>query len=337
MHNVLAEGYQLHRAGKLKQAAQRYKSVLKTSPHNPDALMLLGLVRYELGEMEQAVKYLSKAVKVAPNNPGAHFNLGLAHQARGRLQDAADAFAKTLALTPGDMNAEYCLGAVSVQLGLMEDGKRHLTKAQPAMMDNPGIPGWLGIAHQAQGNLKAALQSFERALDLDPDNLEALYGLAAMPATSVRPQAAFDYAQKAATLAPDNIHALLAYATWLEKRRRIEDANTLLSTVLKKTPRHPTAHLIKAKIEFAQGKFESVRDRLQNLTDRDDISPAVLHEAFAVLGKALDKLGAYEQAFAAFDRKNTAMRAIPQARALNADLVPNVIRDTRTWLTEGGG
>jgi len=44
MQKNLAEGYQLHRAGKLKKAIQRYKSVLKISPQQPDAGRCLGHV-----------------------------------------------------------------------------------------------------------------------------------------------------------------------------------------------------------------------------------------------------------------------------------------------------
>ena len=336
MQNLLAQGYQLHRAGKLKQAAQRYKSLLKASPQHPDALMLLGIVRYELGDPEQAVKHLSKAVKVAPSNPGVFFNLGLAQQARGRLKDASDAFAKVLTLTPNDNNAEYCLGAVQVQMGLLDEGKAHLTKVQTSLTDNPGVYGWLGVVHQAQGDLKAAVQSFTQALQLDPDNIEALCGLGTMPATSVRPQLAFEYCAKAAELAPDNLQALLAYAALLEKRRYLDDADKLLASSFKISPRHPMAHLIKARVEWAQGKIEKTRERLENLTQRDHIPPTIQHGAYALLGKALDKLGAYPQAFQAFDHKNIAMLDMPEARRLRTDMVPNVIHDTRAWLQDNG-
>ncbi|HEY9078780.1 tetratricopeptide repeat-containing sulfotransferase family protein [Magnetovibrio sp.] len=336
MQNILAEGYQLHRAGKLKQAAQRYQSVLKSAPNQPDALMLLGIVRYEQGDLTQAIKHLAKAIKAAPTNPGAHFNLGLAQQARGRLQDAADAFAQALALAPSDMNAAYCLGAVLVQMGRLDEGKAYLSQALPAMPDNPGVHGWLGVVQQAQGDLKAALQSFNLALQLDPENIEALCGLANMPATSVRPQAAFDYSAKAAKLAPNNQQALLAHATWLEKRRRLEEADQLLASCLKIAPRQPMAHLVKARVELSQGKSDKARERLENLLERDDVPAAVQHGGYAVLGKALDKLGAYEQAFQAFDRKNAAMLAMPESQRLRTDLVPDVIRKTHAWLDNDG-
>jgi len=336
MENLLSQGYQLHRAGKLKQAAQCYKSVLKTSPHQPDALMLLGIVRYELGDLEQAVKTLSKAAKVAPSNPGVYFNLGLAQQARGRLKDASDALAKVLTLTPNDMKAEYCLGAVLVQMGMLDEGKAHLTKAKTATPDNPGIYGWLGVIHQTQGDLKAAAQSFTQALQLDPDNIEALCGLGTMPATSVRPQLAFEYCAKAAELAPGNLQALLAYAAWLEKRRCLDDADKLLASSFKISPRHPMAHLIKARVELAQGKIEKTRERLKNLTQRDHIPPTIQHGAYALLGKTLNMLGAYPQAFEAFDRKNSAMLNMPEAHRLRTDMVPNVLRDTRAWLHDDG-
>lgn len=336
MQNTLAEGYRLHRAGNLKQAAQRYKTVLKAAPKHPDALLLMGILRYELEDYEQAVKHLSAATKVAPNNGGAHYNLGLAQQARGHLQSALAAFSEALRLTPGDANADYGAGAALVQLGQYDEAIARLTAVQPLMPDNPGIYGWLGTAHQAQGNLGAAKTAFLHALDLDPDNLEALCGLSSLPATSVRPQAAFAYSEKAAQLAPDTVQALLGHATWLEKSRRLDEAEALLFKCLKKAPRHPGAQTALARIDVSKGQFEAARTRLEKLVARDDVSPAILHDAYAILGKALDKLGLYEQAFAAFELKNQAMLNRPESRPLSLNLVPNIIRDTQAWLKQGG-
>jgi tetratricopeptide (TPR) repeat protein len=336
MQNTLAEGYRLHRTGHLKQAAQRYKTVLKAAPRDPDALMLMGILRYELGAYEQAVKHLSAAIKVAPNNGGAHYNLGLALQARGQFPDALAAFTAALRLTPGDANAVYGAGVALVQLGQYDEAIARLTQAQPAMPDNPGVYGWLGTAYQAQGKLTAAKGAFSHALNLDPDNLEALCGLSSLPATSVRPLTAFAYSEKAAKLAPDNVLALLGYATWLEKSRRLDEAEALLLKCLKRAPRHPVAQMVLARIEVSKGQFEAARTRLEKLVAQDDVAVATLHDAYAILGKALDKLGVYENAFIAFEHKNQAMLNRPESRLLARDQVPHIIRITQAWLDKDG-
>ncbi|OEJ66740.1 tetratricopeptide repeat-containing sulfotransferase family protein [Magnetovibrio blakemorei] len=336
MQNTLAEGYRMHRAGNLKQAAQRYKTVLKSAPHQPDALMLMGILRYELGAYEQAVKYLSAATKVTPNNGAAHYNLGLAQQARGHFSDALKAFTEALRLTPSDANAAYGAGAALVRLGQYGEAIARLTRVEPSMLDNPGVYGCLGTAFQAQGNLGAAKTAFLRALELDADNIEALCGLSSLPATSVRPHAAFAYSEKAAKLAPDNIPALLGYAIWLEKSRRLDVAEALLLKCLKKAPRHPGAQTALARIEVSKGQFETARTRLEKLVESNDVTPEILHDAYAILGKALDKLGLYEEAFTAFEHKNRAMLNRPESRPLARDMVPHIIRITQTWLEQGG-
>ena len=51
---ILNEGLDLHQAGKLDQAEQKYRQVLDQEPGNQDALHFLGLISHQRGDVAAA-------------------------------------------------------------------------------------------------------------------------------------------------------------------------------------------------------------------------------------------------------------------------------------------
>src|SRR5262245_8655183 len=59
-HAVLKQAVDLHRAGRLDEAAVGYQRVLAEEPENPDALHFLGLVAYQSGRAREAVDLIRR-------------------------------------------------------------------------------------------------------------------------------------------------------------------------------------------------------------------------------------------------------------------------------------
>ncbi len=333
MQNTLSAGYELHRAGKHKQALQHYKSVLKQAPKNPDALMLMGILHYEMAKYGQAVQYLSKASKQAPHNESIYFNLGLAYQSQDRLADAASAFTKALEISPNNPNTMYCLGATLVKLDDTENGVRYLHMAAPSMPDNADLFLWLGTGSSILGDHDTALSSLLKTIALQPNSTRALCLLAEMPITHVRPKDAKKYIQRAYEIAPDAPQVMIRQAGWLEKQGELDEARTLFSDVLKKSSDYPFAHIGLAKIDMAQKNYEEAVKRL-NSTISHNSSPEVRHKALAVLCKAHNKLGHYDEALKAAEDKGAILNTLNEYKSLNANLTPSIFKNTLAWLDD---
>ena len=67
---------QHHNAGRLSEAENIYKQVLRDDPNHPVALHLLGVISHQLGKNEAAVDLINKAISILPDYAQAYSNLG---------------------------------------------------------------------------------------------------------------------------------------------------------------------------------------------------------------------------------------------------------------------
>ena len=135
----LQEALRHHQAGRLRDAARLYQSVLKAHPRNADALHLLGLIAHQDGQHARARTLLARALKERPNDPRFLNVLAGILRAEGRLEEAAAKLRQALTHSPTDATV--------------------LTN--------------LGLILQDLGDSAAALSVYEQALALEPDQPDA--------------------------------------------------------------------------------------------------------------------------------------------------------------------
>ena len=162
-----------HQAGNLAQAEALYKQVLQTSPNQPDALHLLGLISKQKGDFKTAAQLMRKALTVNPSYVEAYVNLGATLQEQGDLTNAADCYRKAIALRPN--YAE--------------------------------VHSNLGVVLKAQDNLHESAQSFVRALELNPSSAETFANLNALLKEMAAPDEALIYYRKVLAISPKLIAA----------------------------------------------------------------------------------------------------------------------------------
>jgi len=104
--------------------------------------------------------------------------LGMAYEVNGLTQAAAASYAQALALEPAEPRWSYFLAQVQAQQGQLEEALASLepaTRAQP-----PYLPAWLyrGEWLIDLGRLDEARAAYARALELQPGNRAATFGMA---------------------------------------------------------------------------------------------------------------------------------------------------------------
>ena len=162
-----------HQAGNLQAAESLYKQVLQTTPNQPDALHLLGLIAKQKGDLKTAVQLMRKSLSVNPNYVEAYVNLGATLQEQDNLAEAADCYRKALALRPN--YAE--------------------------------VHSNLGVVLKAQDNLHASAECFVRALELNPSSTETFANLDALLKEMAAPDEALIYYRKVLAISPELIAA----------------------------------------------------------------------------------------------------------------------------------
>ena len=99
LEDRIDQGYDLHEAGRLKEAEAAYRKALET--HGPDALLLynLGVLLEDMKRKSEAIEAYQAALHVDPLMADGHYNLALLCEELGKAQEAIRHMAQYRRLT----------------------------------------------------------------------------------------------------------------------------------------------------------------------------------------------------------------------------------------------
>jgi DNA-binding transcriptional MerR regulator len=122
---LFEEALQLEQRGRLAEAAQRYRELLRDEGPDADVCFNLANVLLGLGEHQDAIERLQQAVVLDPLHTDAWNNLGnlLAHE--NRLVEAVSAYRQALSLEADYADAHYGLADVLEQLWRPVEARTH--------------------------------------------------------------------------------------------------------------------------------------------------------------------------------------------------------------------
>ncbi len=163
----------LHKEGRLPQAQDLYKAVLREHPDNFDAVHLLGVLASQTRKPQEAQKWLFKAIAIRPDNPPAHNHLGNALMEGDRRTDALASYDKAIAMNPAFFEAYVNRGRCLQALGRPEQALASYDAAIAIKPDWADAYDGRGGALIDLQRLEDAIASFDRAIALRPDFSEA--------------------------------------------------------------------------------------------------------------------------------------------------------------------
>lgn len=120
--SAFARGRQLHRAGRLAEAAAAYRQAVEADPSHFEAQFNLGLVTFELRNYRQSLAAWEHALAVKPDSVDARYNFALALKAADYPLDAARELERVLAQNTNETRAHLVLG--NLYAGPLRDAKR---------------------------------------------------------------------------------------------------------------------------------------------------------------------------------------------------------------------
>jgi len=168
-------------AGRHEDAKATLQRLIAMNPHRLDALSYLAAMLSEEGHPDQAIGYLETAVREGATSPASYALLSMTYAQLGRADEAARA-ASVAAAQPGISAPMYVqLGRAMMMSQRPPDAERFFTRAIELAPNDPEAVTRLGIAKAANGDAKAAVALFRRALVIAPGYEPALRALAAAP------------------------------------------------------------------------------------------------------------------------------------------------------------
>ena len=177
IENLYNQALTLYQAGKLTEAEQKFKQVLRWHQNQTQAWYYLAIIYYMMERYQLARDVLLKSLEIDNSQAIAHYTLGLVFEKLGDFTQAVLAYQEAIALNPNYVDAYNNLGNILFQVG-------HLSQAEfsyrQAILVNPEHYGsYLNLANLllAQQQIDAAITTYEKALQLKSDDGEIVAAL----------------------------------------------------------------------------------------------------------------------------------------------------------------
>ncbi len=281
----------LIQADRPDQARPLIDAILKTAPHDSDALLDQSEVQIGAGDLDDASSTLQSLIRSTPDNSEAHYALGLVFRKQGNLERAQGEWLRALRLDPNSLGAERALADAAMEQGDMRGLQSNATQliriapespqgyslralaetnlkqysqaeqdAQQAIAVAPqSAYGYveLGNLRFAQQRYSEALTAYKAALIRNPGSLDAVRGLANTYIAQGEVDSAIAAVKAAIAASPSNsgLDVLLGRILF-HSRRDYAAAEAVLSKAVSLEPHNVDAWLQLSEAQATQGKVD---------------------------------------------------------------------------------
>ncbi|MCH8095927.1 MAG: tetratricopeptide repeat protein [Proteobacteria bacterium] len=244
-----------HRAGRLGEAKELYRRVLRSDPEQADALNLLGVAVLDGGDAAEAVRLIRRAIAVDGGEAHYYTNLGNALQAAGDVDEAVAVYRRGLALDPGAAKAHNNLGNALRAQNRLTEAVACYRRALEIDAEYPSAWSNLGAALVAVDRMDEASSALRQALMIMPDSADALVNLGNVLHIQGKLAEAEEAMRRALEIDPGYAMAYSNLGILLKDLGRFEEAEESLTRALEIDPGYALAKNNFAFTLLVQGDF----------------------------------------------------------------------------------
>lgn len=286
---------QLYQKGRLADAEAAYRALCESSPTDPTAPHMLGLVYGQMRRLNEAEAQFERALRLQPSSSDTHYLLGGTRVFLGKLTAAAESFSEAIRLAPNMAEAHMELGNVLLALERLREAK---VAYQGAVRVKPTLAlahYQLGRIHESLGESEEAMVRYGSAIEHDPKLPLAHCQLGGLLIAKGRTAEAREHFRAAQRLQPDLVTAITGEAEACARSGDHQGAYSLLAPLLDQNELHPTVGLVYARIS---GRGEQAAEYLEGVLAKTDLSTTQKAKCHMALGRLYDKAHRYDEAFA---------------------------------------
>lgn len=157
-------------AGDLDKALKLVDRSLQINPSVPQTHVLKGRILIERSELESALLCFQQAEALNPDAVEAHYYQGIVLERFQQPEKALVKYQKAAELEPS--NAQYVVAAAEmmVDLNRLDEAEQYLTSRSASFEHNAGVRQTLGHIAMLRGDAKKAVELFNQARLLAPDD-----------------------------------------------------------------------------------------------------------------------------------------------------------------------
>ncbi len=274
----LAELYA--RTGRIKDAVLEAQDILKRDGNNLDAHRLLGRIYLRsLGDMQSgtqsqeilklAIEQYEEIIRLDPKSVEDHLLLGRLYRLNNDLVKAENEFKTAVKIQP---DSEEAVTALSILYNEEGDTSRALEvlNAFPEGARSAKLYSALGYTYEQNKAYKKAVEAYQKAVDLDHDNLDSVRGLAQNLLNDNQPDAALVQYKVIAEADPSDAQTYMRMAEIYRRNGKLDEAQECLKKASAVVPESLELKYNLAVIEDAQGKYDEAIALLNQLLQKTE-------------------------------------------------------------------
>jgi len=252
---TLKSGWQL-RDGDVPGAIQTGRAAVAADPASAPAHFALAQALVESRQPQDAIASLSEVLRINPRILSAQLMLSRLHLAAGDAPAALQLAAEARKAAPSNPDVQYTYARTLLAQGNFvqaEPEVRALLAKYPQFAASHNIAGMLLLARHDQQGARAA---FGRALERDPNSIEALDGLLSLDAAAGSLQAAVGRVEGRVAKNPKSAPLTFLAARTYAAAKQPARAEAALRSLLDLDPGNLNAYLMLGRLYAAQGRLD---------------------------------------------------------------------------------
>ena len=307
-------------------AAQLTQHLLQMGDKTAQVYYLDGFAMDALGHDDVAISDMEQAENLDPSNLGVLEQLVTLYLKANRFTDAERIANRSLVLNKGNAESYAMLGSVYAAEQKFDDARTQFQTAASKEPTDPDPLMQIAQTYAQQDNLPMALQWTEKAIAVDPKNVQALVFKAELYARQHiddKASAAFDDAVVAATDDTQKVQILDQKAAYFVQEKKNSQAEAVYQQTVAQYPKVPQVYVAYGDYFAAQKEFDKAKTEWQAALaiDNDDLDAlSRLSELSMDQQHYADAVGYLKQAVAV-QPDPVAFAALGQAYAFQHDFV----------------
>ncbi len=295
------------------EAVVTFREAVRRDPGYVPAWLRLADSLLELGLVTEAEAAYLEASQADPNSASAFYGRGRVKAAQGDLRGAAALYEKACEIFRDYGAAHYALALIYRRLGEDDASRRHMRLAEEHKLTIPPIRDPLlaeiqrrnagavdlvqaGLALEAEGKLGESVEAHLRALEADPNLVQAHVNLISLYGRLGETEKATQHYHAALRLNPDQAECHYNYGVLLFEQDRMSEAKQSFMRALEINPFYAEAHNNLGHLLEKEGRLtEALKHYREAVASKPDYRLARFH-----LGRALAHQRRYGEAIAQF-------------------------------------
>ena len=270
---------------------------ISRSPNNPELYLNRSEAYYEKQAYDQAIADLERVMQLDSTNLRAHHLLADVYLDNYQSARALATLQRAAALHPDSIGTKLKLSEFQLILKQYDLAFQTLADIMRIHPGNPEALFMLGMVYRDQGKTEHAIAAFQSAVERDPEMSEAWIILGDLMDRTNNPLA-IQYFDNAIRVDPDNISAWHSKAYYLQNNDKIPEALEIYKQIHEIDPQYPEAYLNSAILLMYIDSIDAAEKELDILAQVEPSNPAT----YFYKGKIYQFRGQKELARSAFEQ-----------------------------------